>query len=194
MLVVPPLMSTTERPATLFVRLALFLVALAPAIVLLAVREAFVDLGRAALLLACSVPGAVVAVAFNHYLPAAEPANHVVVDAEVSDDGYAAFALGFLLPVALVDITSAGAMAGLMAFVAMFGLVWANSSVSYQNPVMALFGWHCWRVTLKRAGSRRGVAVQRVLLTRAGLVEPNDTIPVGQMDGPVWYGIVKSSR
>lgn len=180
--------STDAPVASRFVRLAWYVVALAPVLPMLALRELYVDPLRAGILAGASLIPIAAASWLVGGLPHAVGQQYRVTQAEIADDGFAGYALGFLLPVALVDITNSGAMAGLLAFLGLFGVMWINSNLGHQNPVLALLGWHCWKATLEREGVDSPTPNEAFVITNVSMAK-GVVVMVRQYDGPVWYAV-----
>lgn len=184
-------MSTKGVPSDLRrrARLALYLSSFTPALPILAVRAAFVDI-RVAMLLALACPiTAAFAARFDRFLGGQAADEWTVAEATPADDGFAAYALGFLLPAAFVSLDDIGSVAGLIVFFGLFGWLWTNSHLGHQNPALGYGGWHAWMVTLTMPEDRSSPPIERrlLLVTQARDLPSDSTVHIAAADGPVWF-------
>jgi hypothetical protein len=82
-----------------------------------------------------------------------EPGDFKLLEVENRDPDVAAYAATYLLPFLAVfsgawqDITS------LVGFIVLLGVIYVRSRLIYVNPLLALFGYHLWRVIPLTAGA-----------------------------------------
>jgi len=170
----------------LWSRFALFASSLAPAILILALRSAFIWWLPSVGLWFLLVVAMLFTRLFLRKLRMDRGEKWEVVEATPADEGFEMYALGFLLPAAIMSLQDVSAIVGLSAFLALFGWTWTHSHLGHRNPMLALAGLHVWSVTLRRCGTH----VQRpVLLIGGSRLSKHDIVSVTAMDGPVFYQV-----
>lgn len=168
-------------------RLSLFMISLAPVAPLLAVRVLFVNPAIAVLIAVVGIAPILLAREFHRVLPP-DGDTWTLVEIAPSDEGFANYALGFLLPAILVPLNDPGTVAALGLFFAIFGWIWTHGYLGHQNPALALLGWHCYVVRVRRTElGREGVPEGALLLTDRRSLGPDSTVSIAAYDGPIWY-------
>lgn len=173
-------------------RLSLFLISLVPVAPLLAVRVFFVDPVIAGLIVVVGMSPILLAREFHRLLPKLGD-TWTIVDASPSDEGFANYALGFLLPAILVPLDEPGTIAALAIFFVIFGWIWTHGYLGYQNPALALMGWHCYTVHVTRdeLGDDAPVEGALLLTDEPGITEKSK-VHIAAYDGPIWYSRAKA--
>lgn len=170
-------------------RVALYVSSFAPALPILSVRAVYIDV-RVALLLAIACPiTAAFAARFDRFLATESADEWQVVEATPADDGFAAYALGFLLPAAFVSLDDSASVAGLIVSFGLFGWLWTKTHLGHQNPALAYAGWHVRMVALTMPEDSVDPPRQRrvLLITKTCEIAESSTVHVAAADGPVWY-------
>jgi hypothetical protein len=174
-------------------RIVLFAISFAPAVLILALRSIpYQDHLFAELLGGLFAALVFLVWRFDRFLTPRRGASmlpkRIVCSCEPADDGYVSYALGFLLPAALIP-PNPWDVAGLMAFVVFFALIWNRTNMNYQNPVLALLGWHAWAATVKIDHDDEGVTLRRVhLVLHRSTLTPDEEIDLMTADGDVLFG------
>ena len=153
---------------------------------ILAIRAAFSNLPIAIGLGVAALLPIALAREFAAVLPS-DGDGFTVDTAHPYDEGFASYALGFLLPAVMVPLDDPGAIAAMVAFFLFFGWIWVHGYLGHQNPVLALMGWHCWQATVRRNGVTTAVPEDVIMLTNLERVGMGTTVWVAAYDGRVWY-------
>ena len=178
--------STIAKPLPLRARLSLFLISLAPVAPLLAVRVLFANPAIAGLIAIAGIAPVLLAREFHAIVPSGGD-TWTVDEITPSDEGFANYALGFLLPAILVPLDDPGTIAALALFFVMFGWIWTHGYLGHQNPVLALLGWHCYAVRVHRGELTKHVEEAAMLLTDRQQLGWGNEVQIVAYDGPIWY-------
>jgi hypothetical protein len=110
-------------------------------------------------------------------------ADVTIATAERLSDTAPSFLLGYVFPFLVLDLDDTSAVIASVAFVALLSVAYVRGGMLYANPLLALFGYHVWRVTGRQTpGSNKDLTI--VLITRHRDLAARDTVrTVGDEDG-----------
>jgi hypothetical protein len=96
-----------------------------------------------------------------------------VVDIEIrglqpQGEGTAGYIASYLLPFVFSDFATWQDVAAVVAFIALIGVVYVNSSMIHLNPTLALAGYTVYGIEFATSGAEPGASTRRALLIYRG--------------------------
>jgi hypothetical protein len=132
---------------------ALFLSSYTPLFVLIAIRS----IGQSAVIVvSCGVLAVAGLVGITLFLVTAtrKPiGDYVLLDVENRDGDVAGYAATYLLPFVTVFSARWQDVVSLAGFIAFLGVIYVRSRLIFINPLLAVLGYHLWRVIPSTAGA-----------------------------------------
>ena len=167
----------------LVIRLVLFAVAYVPLLGLLTVRLWSTWWTGAAGFLVLAVLLTAVGALLLYLLGRGDEAVVTVESAERLSDTAPNFLLGYVLPFLLLDLADTSVVIAATLFVLFLGFVYARSRMLWANPMLAVAGFHVWRIDGKQTPGN-GAQVSVVVITRLRDIQQRDVIRTfGDEDG-----------
>jgi hypothetical protein len=167
----------------LLIRLLLFAVAYVPLLGLLAVRLWSTWWPGAVGFLALGVLLTVVGALLLYLLGRGDQAFVTVESAERLSDTAPNFLLGYVLPFLLLDLADTSVVIAATVFVLFLGFVYARSRMLWANPMLAVAGYHVWRIDGKQTPGN-GSQISVVVITRLRDIQQRDVVRTfGDEDG-----------
>lgn len=171
-----------------WVMFSLFLSSYTPLFALVGVRS----IGHSAAITIASglliLSGVVGTTLFLATAPRKARRGYRLVEVEGRDADVAAYAATYLLPFLTVFTGDWQDVASLAAFIVLLGLLYVRTRLIYVNPVLALMGWHLWRVLPTTLDSGRGgrVGWPRFLLADTRLIRADQEKLEKVARGGIW--------
>jgi hypothetical protein len=132
---------------------ALFLSSYTPLFVLIAIRS----IGRSTVIVtscgALAVAGIAGTTLFLATATRKSRGDYVLLDVENRDGDVAGYAATYLLPFVTVFSARWQDVVSLAGFIAFLGVIYVRSRLVFINPLLAVLGYHLWRVIPATAGA-----------------------------------------